>query len=1394
MIKNSDIFKIFLSLTVFFSMTGVMAQQSVPGKFQDSSSFYSTPVSNICSNLTLLAGQRIDPVYKAAEERMNREILIASRSVTDTIITLPMVVHIVNSNPASITDLQVINGVNDLNDAFGKTGLYSASLGADTKIRFCLAQSNPDSGNTTGITRTQSYFSTHLNKDIEDRKLKNLIQWDPLHYINIWLITSIDAEAFASFSCGVWTRIGVGGYATLPPGGGPLDGIVITSFGVLLAHEMGHYLGLYHTFENGCQNYFNCILEGDRVCDTPPDRLMSGSPCTNPANSCNTDTLANHSNGFFFTDVADQISNFMDYGNPPACINRFTQGQTDRMRAAIATQRSGLLQDKCTRPCIENIIAGFTRDVPYPIPGDLISFTNTSTGAVNYEWSVNGTVVSSSTDFSHSFAGVGKNKVTLKAFNSDNKCFSTSTDYIILNCGVTARFYTNKQTIASKINVLTDSIIFTNTSFNGQTFQWLISNNQGMAQHVESTNPNLTYVFPTPATYSIRLVATNGTCSDTTDVYTVPVWDPTPDGYPWITSVSCYQQTKVRVNFCIGNSGIVPLPQNTPVTFYNADPRVAGATKLSPTFYLPFTLPGSCAYCFTHVIDVTYRGIDKIYIVFNDTGNVVPVVLPNTSFLEKTYSNNFGNSLPNRTTVTASICQGQNYTGHTISGIYIDTLASLANGCDSIRTLNLTVRPVFTTAITTSICQGQNYAGHTTTGTYVDQYTALNGCDSTRTLYLTVQSPFSSIINATICAGQSYTLPWGAVATTSGIYRDTLHYNITSCDSLWQTVNLTVQSVLSLITNATICSGQSYTLPWGTVVNSTGIYRDTLHYNITGCDSIRRTINLTVQSAVTNSSSVIICSGQSYILPWGTSVNIAGIYRETLYYNFTGCDSLYRVVTLAIQSPLSSSINASICAGQTYTLPWGLLVNATGVYRDTLHYSFTGCDSLRRTVNLTVQPVLYPITNTVICAGQSLTLPWGVVVNSTGIYRDTLRYITGCDSIRRTANLIVQAPANNNSNVIICAGQSYTLPWGTVVNTPGIYRDTMHYSNTGCDSLYRAVTLTIQLPLSLAVYANICRGQIYTLPWGMAVNTAGIYRDTLHYYITGCDSLRRTVNLTVQAAAINSSNVNICAGQIHTLPWGVVANSSGIYSDTSRYSTGCDSLIRVVNLTVEAAAISNTNAAICTGETYTLPWGTIVNVGGIYKDTLRTAIGCDSLIRNINLVVKQKPSITLSKSDDINCILGVANLYVMGGSKFLWSPASSLSNATVYNPIAFPSQTTVYTIQATASNGCITIDSIRLIVNKADPGNGFKLPSAFTPNNDGKNDCFGIKLWGAVTNLDFKIFNRWGELVFSTTDPSKCWDGTLKGLQQSSAVFVYQITAETICGKIYRKGTVVLVR
>ncbi len=744
-----------------------------------------------------------------------------------------------------------------------------------------------------------------------------------------------------------------------------------------------------------------------------------------------------------------------------------------------------------------------------------------------------------------------------------------------------------------------------------------------------------------------------------------------------------------------------------------------------------------------------------------------------------------------------------------------------------------------------------------------------NGCKGEDSVMVSVsQPPVSNNIRATICSGKSYMLPSGKTVSAEGAFQDTLR-NIGGCDSIITSLNLKIiNPILNQLTSS-ICTGQMFMLPSGKTVNAAGIYQDTIS-NSSGCDSLITTLSLTVLSPTIVSQNASICAGKIYSLPSGRTVNLPGTYPDTLR-SASGCDSLITTVSLAVLSPTSVSQNASICSGKIYSLPSGKTVNSPGTYQDTLR-SASGCDSLITTLNLTVASLTTVSQNASICSGKIYSLPSGRTVNSPGTYQDTLRNVSGCDSLITTLSLTVFSPTMVSQNASICSGKIYSLPSGRTVNSPGTYQDTLR-NVSGCDSLITTLSLTVFSPTMVSQNASICSGKIYSLPSGRTVNSPGTYQDTLKN-ASGCDSLITTLSLTVFSPTMVSQNASICSGKIYSLPSGRTVNSPGTYQDTLKNASGCDSLITTLSLTVVVPLVMNIKDSICPNSFYQLPSGRVVNAGGIYQDTIRNVIGCDSIITNLALYVKPNPEvgvvpakpgicpgdsilltayggdayqwfnqgftslsnnvsivlspaattgyhvaitsningcnitdtlnltvmlnlnpvISITKSNDLDCFAGTAKLYASGGSSYLWWPVSTLDNANAQSPIASPQTTTVYHVQATSAQGCVSEDSIEVKVITDGSTNGFVLPNAFTPNGDGINDCFGVQAWGFVSELNFTIFDRWGNVVFHTSNSNVCWDGTLNGRKLDAGTFVYQASAKTICGKIYRKGTVILIR
>jgi len=139
-----------------------------------------------------------------------------------------------------------------------------------------------------------------------------------------------------------------------------------------------------------------------------------------------------------------------------------------------------------------------------------------------------------------------------------------------------------------------------------------------------------------------------------------------------------------------------------------------------------------------------------------------------------------------------------------------------------------------------------------------------------------------------------------------------------------------------------------------------------------------------------------------------------------------------------------------------------------------------------------------------------------------------------------------------------------------------------------------------------------------------------------------------------------------------------------------------------------------------------------------------------------------------------------------GYKNYYWNTNSMTPNITITSPGE-------YWLQVTDNNNCVGKDTI--IVVPKECMKGFFVPNAFTPNNDGKNDLFKPLLFGTVKKYSFIIYNRWGAVVFESSNHRTGWDGALKGIKQNSGVFVwlcrYQIEGEV---EKIEKGTVTLIR
>jgi gliding motility-associated-like protein len=135
-----------------------------------------------------------------------------------------------------------------------------------------------------------------------------------------------------------------------------------------------------------------------------------------------------------------------------------------------------------------------------------------------------------------------------------------------------------------------------------------------------------------------------------------------------------------------------------------------------------------------------------------------------------------------------------------------------------------------------------------------------------------------------------------------------------------------------------------------------------------------------------------------------------------------------------------------------------------------------------------------------------------------------------------------------------------------------------------------------------------------------------------------------------------------------------------------------------------------------------------------------------------------------------------------GGETYVWSPASGLDNPAIANPVATPVQTTEYQVTVVDSIGCTVEGKVLVIVEET----AF-IPNLFTPNDDGKNDELKAYGLGTVTNFSFSIYNREGNLMYSTQNTSELtgtgWNGSVRGVKQPSGVYYWKIKGENNVGR-----------
>lgn len=351
---------------------------------------------------------------------------------------IPVVFHVVyNTSTQNVSTATIMSIFNELNDDYQLQNSDASDARsqygftpANVDVSFCLAVRDPQNNPLAqaGIDRhhtNTTYFDPNNNpNDMKYTSSGGVASWDRSHYLNVWI---------CNISNGA--NSGVAGYSyspttsALPPAA--IDGVVLdyhlaTYVGSrALTHEVGHYLGLAHTWGNSNQST-SCSGAGDGINDTP----MTQGPSFNYAGSCS---------GFQETcsGTQTQYENYMDYSN---CTVMFTADQAALMQSILASSRSSMANSNaCTPLNNQPPAADFVADITTVVSGGTVNFTDQSTNYPNaWSWSITpssgwnytGSTSASSQNPKVIFTTPGTYTVALTATNSNGSDTKTRNSYI----------------------------------------------------------------------------------------------------------------------------------------------------------------------------------------------------------------------------------------------------------------------------------------------------------------------------------------------------------------------------------------------------------------------------------------------------------------------------------------------------------------------------------------------------------------------------------------------------------------------------------------------------------------------------------------------------------------------------------------------------------------------------------------------------------------------------------------------------------------------------------------------------------------------------------------------------------------------------------------------------
>jgi gliding motility-associated-like protein len=472
-----------------------------------------------------------------------------------------------------------------------------------------------------------------------------------------------------------------------------------------------------------------------------------------------------------------------------------------------------------------------------------------------------------------------------------------------------------------------------------------------------------------------------------------------------------------------------------------------------------------------------------------------------------------------------------------------------------------------------------------------------------------------------------------------------------------------------------------------------------------------------------------ICQGDSFFFQSKWHKN-KGTFVYA-YPNFEGCDSS-KVLILQVNNPYKKTYRHTLCRGQRIQIGNQFYSNSDSLV---LKYASTfGCDSQENHIILVLDTLFSKTDTFYLCSIDSITDR-----QNSGLFRQYHTSFQGCDSIYNYF-IKINPKSYSRKDTTICFGQSYRG-----YTTTGLYIDTF-VNAFMCDSVDSLFLFVYPQPSSTTINRMICQGD--SIKWNNQwLYNSGQYFDTIKNQ-NGCDSIViLELLLRKVVPPLSIPDTVVCDGD------SVVFELSKAYSKVS-WSTK-DTIYRIVIKEKGQFSVIVTDTNRCS-----------------QKDTFKVNFS-------------DKPLIRIKAPSEVG--IGMPTLLdAQGGnnldSSWYWTTNQKLSCRRCKKPTVTAETSFWIRLDYKDPLGCKAMDS--LWINAVLFNDFFGFPTAFSPNNDTKNDTF----WPQgrdVASYDLQIYNRWGEKIFDNKNSSLGWNGKYKGLYVEPGVYLYTYSIKMKTGMVF---------